>query len=357
MIRLEAAGGNRVMTEKIASDRLPTVSVIIPMRNEKQHVARCLESVINQDYPKDLIEIIVVDGGSNDGSLKIVKEFMEEYSSIRLLGGPGVNCPAAMNVGINNAKGELIAKVDAHGYIASDYLRMSAKYLSKDGEIKCVGGPIMPVAETCVEKANALARSSIFGVGKGAYSMAEKSQFVETVQCGVYMRDVLEEVRLFDESLQFGEDEEFNWRIRKKGYKIFATPEVRFYYFVRNSFGKLFKQYYNYGVARAKVIQKHPDFFRVKHVIPTLFILALFSTGVLSVFTDLFSKPFLGIATTYLAASLAFSALISLREGWKYLGLLPISFAALHFGYGMGLAQGVTGLCSVKGSRKRRKSC
>ncbi len=345
------------MRERIANDGLPTMSVIIPMKNEEEYIGRCVQSVLDQDYPEELIEVIVVDGGSSDSSVEIVKKLAEEHPHIKLMGGPGVNCPAAMNIGIKHAVGELISKIDGHGYVASDFLRMSAKYLSMKGETKCVGGPIRPVPENSIAEANAITRSSIFGVGKGAYSMREKPQFVESVQCGVYMRDILEEVGLFDESLQFGEDEEVNWRIRKRGYKIFATPDIRFFYFPRNSFRKLFKQYYNYGGARVKVIQKHPDFLRIKHIIPTAFIITLFATGILGIFDRFFFRLFLGSAIAYLMGSLAFSAAISSKQGWKHLGLLPISFAALHFGYGIGFAQGIARLCSVKRSRKWRRIC
>jgi glycosyltransferase involved in cell wall biosynthesis len=315
------------------------------MRNEEAYIVRCLQSVIDQDYPEELVEVIVVDGGSIDNSVKIVKEMVEKHSNIKLLGGPGVNCPTAMNIGINNARGELISKIDGHGYVAPDFLRMGAKHLLKEEEIKCVGGFVKPVSQSYVSKANALARSSVLGVGKGIYSMREEPKYVDTVQCGVYKKDVFGEVGLFDESLQFGEDEEVNWRIRKKGYKILVTPEMRFFYFVRDSFGKLFKQYLNYGVARVRVIHKHLDFFNIKHIIPATFVLALFATGVLGVFVDLFAKVFFGVALLYLAASLGSSAVISRKEGFKYLGLLPISFAALHFGYGIGFMQEIVRLC------------
>jgi glycosyltransferase involved in cell wall biosynthesis len=341
----------------VKRDKLPKVSVIIPMRNEEQYISRCLKSIVDQNYPKELIEIIVVDGGSSDNSLRIVRGLMAEYWTIKLLGGFGVNCPAAMNIGIKYATGELISKIDAHGYAGSDFLRISAECLSEEEETKCVGGPIRPVAETHIAKANALARSSTFGVGKGIYSTRGKPQYVDTVQCGVYKRDIFGEVGLFDESLQFGEDEEINWRIRKRGYKIYITPEVSFFYFVRDSFGKLFKQYYNYGVARVKVIQKHPDFFRIKHVIPTAFIVTLFAAAILGIFGQFFLRLCIVSAIVYLIFSLVFSAEISSKHSWKYLGLLPISFAALHFGYGIGFAQGVCRLCLVKMSRKRRRNC
>jgi glycosyltransferase involved in cell wall biosynthesis len=324
---------------------LPKVSVVIPMRNEAGHIAKCLESVVNQDYPAELIEVIVVDGGSTDGSLETVKELMEKYPNIKLMGGRGVNCPAGMNIGIREASGDIVAKVDAHGYPALDFMRTSVKYLTEDSKVKCVGGPIRPLADTPMAKASVFARSSLFGVGRGVYSMAHDAQFVDTVQCGVYRKDVFREIGLFDESLQFGEDEEINWRIRKGGYKIFSTPEIKFFYFPRNSFRKLFKQYYNYGRLRVRVIRKHPDFFRHKHVIPAMFVLALVVIGVLAVFSSLFSKLFFGMALLYLIVSLTVSAAISTCEGWKYLFLLPISFGTLHFGYGIGFLHGMVDLC------------
>jgi GT2 family glycosyltransferase len=207
-----------------------------------------------------------------------------------------------------------------------------------------VGGPVRPVAQTVIAKSNVLARSSIFGVGRGIYSIGKEPRFVDTVQCGVYKRDIFDEVGFFDESLQFGEDEEINWRIRKKGYKIYLTPKIRFFCFVRDSFGKLFKQYYNYGMARVKVIKKHPDFLNIKHVIPTTFILASFATGILSMFSNWFSGLFWGIALAYLIVSLGFSAQIGAKEGYRYIALVPISFAALHLGYGMGFLMGISGV-------------
>lgn len=334
---------------------LPAVSVIVPMKDEKEYIGPCLESIVSQDYPRELIEIIVVDGGSSDSSLKIVETLAEEHSNIQLLGGPGVNCPVAMNRGIEAATGELISKIDAHGYVASNFLRMSTKHLRNEENIKCVGGPVIPVPQTSIAKANALARSSLFGVGKGVYSSGVKPQFVQTVQCGVYEKDVFKKVGLFDESLQFGEDEEINWRITKEGYKIFSTPEVKFFYFPRKSFRGLLKQYYNYGIARVKVIRKHPHFFEIKHVIPATFVVALLGSGTLSMFSNLWSKLFFGIVVVYFTVSLAFSISIGKKEGNKYVGLLPISFAALHLGYGMGFLRGIVGCCFFSRVRHWRK--
>ena len=323
----------------------PKVSVIIPMMNEQKYIGKCLESIVNQDYPTASMEIFVVDGGSTDGSLDIVAEFAAHYSNIKLLGGPGVNCPAAMNIGIREARGDIIAKIDAHGYAARDFLSEGVRCLAKDPTVKCAGGPIRPLAECLVARAGILARSSVFGVGKGVYSMGKSSRFVDSVQCGLYQKDVFREVGLFDEALQFGEDEEINWRIRKKGYKIFSSPDIRFYYFSRTSFTTVFKQYYHYGRLRVQVIRKHPDFFRPKHAMPPALVFCLLITALVGTFNQTALIAFIGLASFYVIVSTGVSAAISATEGRRYLFLIPIGFAALHFGYGIGFLLGVYRLC------------
>lgn len=331
----------------LPNERLPFISVIIPMLNEEKYIAKCVQSVINQDYPKDLVECLVVDGGSTDKSIEIVKGLAKKYSNIKLLGGLGVNCPTAINIGIKEAKGEIICKVDAHGYVALDFLKMGLKFLYQNKDIKCVGGPIRPVTETFISKVNALARTSVFGVGRGIYSLSWKEQFVDSVQCGIYRRDLFYEIGDFDEQLQFGEDEEINWRVRKAGWGIYFTPAIKFFYYPRDSIRRLFTQYYNYGNGRVKVIKKHLDFFRVKHIIPSTFIIILIGSIILLPFNILFLWFFLAITSFYVLSSLTFSALISKKEGWRYLWVLPISFACLHFGYGLGFLRGVFNLIRI----------
>ncbi len=260
--------------------QFPFISIIIPMRNEENYIEKCIKSVLNQDYPKNKFEIIIVDGGSTDNSIKIVRKFIKNRKNIKLLGSTGVNCPAAMNIGIKVAKGNIISKVDAHGFIASNYLTKNIYYLNayKEKNVKCVGGHARHITSLPIANSNIYSRASFFGVGAGIYSEKEKLKITETVQCGTYIKDILLKVGLFDESLQFGEDEEVNWRIIKAGYKIMLSSEIKFYYYPRNSFILLYKQYFNYGSARVKVLIKHPDFFKIKHVIPSIFIIILFMT-------------------------------------------------------------------------------
>ncbi|MDD5067019.1 MAG: glycosyltransferase family 2 protein [bacterium] len=324
-------------------NNFPFISVITPMKNEVNYIEKCINSVLKQDYPHNKIEILIVDGGSTDGSTKVVQKLMKKNKNIKLLGGSGVNCPAGMNIGIKNAKGKLIAKIDSHGYIPPDFLQLAVKYFSyhKKNKVKCVGGPIKAIPKSLTAKSNVLARTSKFGVGGGIYSQKAKSDFTDTVQCGVYQKDIFLKIGLFDETLQFGEDEELNWRIIKAKYKIFYTSDINFYYYPRNTLKKLYLQYYNYGNARIKVLLKFPDFFKIKHMIPAVLVSSLIVSGVLAVFFMPFQYIFYLTLTSYIIASLIMSFIISIKNGLKYFLLLPFSFGALHFGYGFGLINGI----------------
>jgi len=325
----------------VADEALPFVTVIMPTLNEAGFIERAIKSLLENNYPPDKVEILVVDGGSKDGTVEIVRKMADKSPNIKLLGGPGVNCPAAMNIGIKNAKGEIICKIDGHGYVDRDFIRLGVSYLQSDATIKCTGGPIRPVPRDFVGKSNALARSSVFGVGGGINTVGEKPQFTDTVQCGIYRKELFDTIGLFDESLQFGEDEEINWRIIKAGYKIYCTPEIKFYFYPRESFRGFYRQYFNYGRARVKVFRKHKDFLRAKHLVPSVFVLSILASGILLFLHPMFLWVLLIIIAAYLSASIFFSVLISQQQGWQYLCALPVSFACLHFGYGIGFLKGV----------------
>lgn len=335
------------LSSYVDKNDLPFVSAIVPMLNEVDNITACLQSLFEQNYPQNHLEIIVVDGGSHDGSIEIVKEFALKHSNIKLLGWPGLNCPAAMNVGILNAnpKTRVIAKVDAHGYIDPNYFIAGVRYLIDNGNVKCVGGPIKYITKSRIQVSNTVARSSIFGVGGGTYTYNDtvKIQYVDSVQCGIYDAKTLVDVGMFDEALQFGEDEEVNWRIKLRGYQILLTPEVKFYYYPRPSFGALFRQYRGYGDARVRVLLKHRNYFKLKHLIPFLFVGFLMVFSILGIFIPQFVILLIMLIGLYFALSIFFSVKLSLeRHKWWTVFMLPISFACIHFGYGFGFCLGLT---------------
>ena len=324
----------------------------MPICNEAAHLARALDAVDRQTYPADRIEIIVVDGGSSDDTLGIVRRRMERDPRLRLLGGEGVNTPRAMEIGIEAARGDMIAKVDGHGWISDGFMEIAIRALTADPSLGCVGGRIQPVTETDHERGIAHARFSRLGVGDSVYTLDERVQETDTVQCGVYRRKALVDAGGFDSDLPYGEDEEANFRLRQHGWRILLDPRMRFSYRVRPSIGALFRQYFNYGRARVAVVRKHPTFFRVKHALPAVLVAALVGSLPLALFPGWriatgivwigYSASIAG-GSTYLAASRRFGRA----------DLIARSLLALHLGYGLGTLRGL--LDSPHGGSQRGK--
>jgi len=320
-------------------DREPLVSIVMPVRNEAAHLARALDAIDAQTYPRDRIEVLVVDGGSTDGTVELVRERANRDPRVRLLGGRDVNTPAAMQLGIAAARGEIVAKVDGHGWVNGRFVELAVAELSGAERIGCVGGIIEPVAETDAERAIAIARFSRLGVGGGVYTLAERPQDTDTVQCGVYRRDALVAAGGFDPELAFGEDEEANFRLRRDGWRVRLEPGMRFRYRVRPRIGALLRQYFRYGRARVAVVRRHPAFFRLKHAAPGALVLALAISGLLGPFGGWWwlGVLWIGYGLAVLIGGLALAA----RAGFRRPDLVALALVALHLGYGLGTLRGL----------------
>ncbi len=319
---------------------VPLVSVIIAMRNEEAYIGKCLDSLAEQDYPAEQLEVLVIDGRSTDRSREIVSEKEDKLPNLRVLDNEKRISPAAFNIGINRAQGQIVTIISAHSYLAADYVSRCVDHLTRTGA-DCVGGPIRTVGETPTAKAIALAMSSPFGVGDALFRYSQKEQYVDTLAFGAYRREVFERIGLFDEGLAGSEDDEFNYRLRRHGGKLFLTPAIRSFYYGRASLRDLWAQYFRYGFGKVRVIQKHPTLVRVRHLIPAVFVASLVTTAALSLFNSLFGLLLGFILGSYVLVSLALSVRIAAKEGWKYLPLLPLTFACLHVAYGTGLLLGV----------------
>jgi succinoglycan biosynthesis protein ExoA len=326
-----------------AMERLPArplVSIIVAMRNEEGFIGRCLDSLADQDYPHELLEVLVLDGRSTDQSRDIVSSMADKVPNLRLLDNEKIVSPAAFNMGIREGRGEVVTIISAHCYLAFDYVSSCVKYLHETGA-DCVGGPIETVGESDTARAIALAMSSPFGVGDALFRYSEQEQYVDTLAFGAYRRDVFERVGLFDESLVGSEDDEFNYRLRSERGKLFLTPAIRSYYYGRSSFWALAQQYFRYGLGKVRVMRRHPGQVRLRHFIPSLFVLCLVLSAALSPFSPWFGLLFAAIVGCYLLASLLAAASIARKEGWRFLFLLPLAFTCLHLSYGTGFLVGV----------------
>jgi glycosyltransferase involved in cell wall biosynthesis len=315
------------------------VSVIIPIRNEEAFIARCLQSVVDQDYPHDSMEVLVVDGRSEDRSREIVAEFSYEFVSryplIKLLDNPKISAPAGLNLGIREARGDVIVRVDGHCLLEPNYVSQCVRCLRETGADN-VGGLMQAVGQNYVSQVIALAISSFFGSGGSKFHYASKEQYVDTVYLGAFRRSVFDKVGFFNESLVRNQDYELNYRIRVAGGKIFLSPAIKASYYGRSTLRYLWCQYLQYGFWKLEMIQMHPRSVQLRHLAAPLFVFSLFATGLLSLVHRGFVNLFLLTITGYLLASLLAALLIARRKGWRYFLFLPVAFAVMHFGWGLG---------------------
>ena len=243
----------------------PSVSVVLPTLNERHFIRDCLDSLLVQDYPA-ILELLVIDGGSTDGTRGIVGDAPQP---VRLVDNPNVTAAAAMNVGLGEAKGELVVRADAHTLYTTAYVRRCVEVLLETGADN-VGGRMRAVGTTRFGRAVAAATSSPLGVGPGKFHYSERRQDVDTVYLGCWRRETLEALGGWDESrLQWAaEDQELNFRLRRGGGRVLLDPSIRSTYFVRETPTALAKQYANYGVCKASTLVKHRTLPTVRPLAP-----------------------------------------------------------------------------------------
>ncbi len=316
---------------------LPLVTVIIPVWNEGTFIGPCLDSVVANDYPRDRLEVLVVDGGSRDGTRTIVEEYARRYSFIRLLDNPRRIPAAALNIGLRHARGEVIVRMDAHTVYAPDYIRKCVEFLETT-EAANVGGVQRAVGRGDVAEAIAVALTSPFGVGDARFRYADRPTWADTVYLGAWRRATLEALGGFDEAWAVNEDYELNYRLRRAGGKILVAPEVRCWYHVRPSLGALARQYVRYGFWRARTAVVHPGSLRWRHLAPPLLVLSLVGSALLGAAGTRWS---LVVPALYVVANLGASLATAFRRGLRYLPVLPIVYGTLHLSWGTGFLVGL----------------
>jgi glycosyltransferase involved in cell wall biosynthesis len=321
---------------------LPLVTVILPIRNEARRIRDCLRAVLAQDYPADRWEALIVDGCSTDGTRAIVAELAAGDGRLRLLDNPAGIAPTAMNVGVAAARGEIIVRVDGHTVIAPDYVRQCVAALERTGAVNA-GGPMRPAAAGYWGRAVALATCSPFGVGGGAFHDATiERDDVDTVYLGAFRRAALLAVGGYDEELVRNQDDELNYRLRAAGGRIALTPAIRSTYEPRGSLAALWRQYWQYGFWKARVVQKHPASLQPRHAAPPLFALAVLGVAALRLRGGRGRHLWLALAGPWLAGALVFAARAARsRDDRSLLPALPVAFATLHLSYGFGALWGV----------------
>lgn len=303
------------------------VSAIVPCRNEEKYIAKCLDSIVGQDFPKENLEVFVVDGASEDKSREIIKRYANNYHFIRLIDNPKLITPSGMNIGIKNSKGDIIIKMDAHSVYKKDYISKCVERL-RESKADNVGGVLktIPSNDTLTVKAIAIVLSHFFGAGGSYFRTGVKHPIeVDTVAFGCYWRKTIEEIGLYDERMAKIEDLELNYRLRKRGGKIILFPDIQaFYYPSSEGFKDFF--IHNFGDGFWSTYSLRYGFrTSLRHYIPLIFVLTL----------PISILP-------YLLLSLLFSLQIAFMEkDLRLFFVMPFAFAARHFGYGLGSAWGL----------------
>jgi succinoglycan biosynthesis protein ExoA len=320
---------------------LPFVSVVMPVRNEAAYIERALAAVFAQDYPADRLEVLVADGMSTDGTRERVAAAAKARPNLRLLDSPGRTAPCNLNVGVREARGSVIVRVDGHCEIAPGYVtRCVAHLLAGDGD--AVGGSVETVGENRLADTIAAAMSSPFGVGGSAFrTVRGRTLLVDTVPFPAYTRAILDRVGPFDEELVRNQDDEYNARLRKLGGRVLLAADVRSRYYSRGSWRGLWRQYFQYGYWKVRVLQKHPRQMKLRHFVPALFVGALAGAILLA----LAWKPawwlVAGLLGCYSLAVVAASALAFREHRTRVFPGLPLAFVILHVAYGAGFWAGL----------------
>lgn len=323
------------------------LSVICPIYNEEKYIAKCIDSILAQDYPKDDLEVIFVDGMSTDRTREIVAEYTAKYPFIRLIDNPERIVPPAMNKGILASKGDVIMRLDAHATYASNYFSVLVKALDDYGADN-VGAVCRTDVLNKTPKALAIKEvlSNKFGVGNSTFRTGvDKVMEVDTVPFGCWRRDVFDKYGLYDIRLVRNQDIELNKRILRGGGKILIVPDTYCTYLARENYKALAKN--NFGNGKWNILTvfytKQFDSLSIRHFIPLAFVLSL----ILPLLCSVIYWPIAFVALLSLLAYLglvgAISAKLSISKNLNFRYLIA-SFIVLHVSYGWGSLVGLLSL-------------
>ncbi len=333
----------RLPTPAIMAPELPKVSVIVPCRNEVKWIAECLESIARNDYPKQRLEVFIVDGMSDDGTRSIVERFVAGHPWLRMLDNPRRITPTALNIGIAAAQGEVIVRMDAHNEYPVNYISGLVYWMNKSGADD-VGGLWIthPSGDTPKGRALALGESHPFGVGNAHYRLGVPQPcWVDTVPFGCYRREVFDRIGAFDEELMRHQDIELNLRLRRAGGSILLVPEVASYYHPRDSLRKLWRTHFQNGYFSPLVARKMGGIATLRQLIPPVFVVVLIGSGLLAPFSRWMLLLFALTAGAYAIPLVTFSSLAALRHGVRCGLWLALVFMVLHFANGCGAMRGM----------------
>jgi succinoglycan biosynthesis protein ExoA len=323
-----------------ANNATPAVSVIVPCRNERDHIENCVRSILGQEPPPGGFEIIVADGMSDDGTRDILRDIAKKDLRLRIVDNPACIVSTGLNAAIRAATGSIIIRMDGHTEYARDYICQSVAVLKETGADN-VGGPAQTKSDGYVQSAICAAYHSPFAVGGARFHNVDYQGYIDTVPYGCWPREVFDRVGFFDEELVRNQDDEFNLRILRTAGKIWQSPRIKSWYRPRGSLPALFKQYMQYGFWKVRVIQKHKIPASLRHLVPGCFVLSMGALPLVSLLWPPARWIWLGLVGMYVACNIIASLVTGARKGYKFFPLVVVVFACMHIAYGYGFLRGI----------------
>ena len=325
--------------------QLPFISVILPVRNEEKYIEACVASIFAQDYPAEQMEVLFVDGRSEDRTVALLHEMQKAHPQIVVLDNPNRTVPYAMNIGIRESRGEVIVRLDAHAEYPEDYVRLSVEtLLSRDCDN--AGGVFETRGRGFMGEAIAEMLRTPLGVGNATYRLTTEDGYVDTVPFGCFRRALFERIGGFDERITRNQDNELNFRIRKNGGKIYLNHNIRVLYYCRDTIRGIMKMGFMNGKWNVITMTLVPGSMGVRHFVPLAFVLSTILLVLLTLLTH--SMLFGGLLAlewgAYLLLDCFYAYTIAREKGWRFFPVEVILYPAFHFAYGFGSLRGITAL-------------
>jgi GT2 family glycosyltransferase len=307
------------------------LSVICPTYNEAEHISKILDFFVNAK-PLDK-ELIIADGGSTDGTRELIAGWSKKFSNIHLIENPDKYVPFGLNLAIKKSAGDPVIRIDAHSDYAPDYFEKILSTFETTGA-DIVGGPYLTRSKTSLQHAVANAISNPFGIGDSKSHNSSFKGYVDSVPYGAWKRELFDQIGYFDERLIRNQDDEFHYRAKSLGKKIFLNPDIRLWYYPRNSLPGLFRQYFEYGIYKPLVLKKIKSERKLRHIIPSLFVIYLITLLFSWMFSYLLIPLFI-----YLVVDLTVSLISKGKLSSKLWSI--IVYPVIHISYGTGFILGI----------------
>lgn len=324
-------------------EKYPFVSALLVTRNEQAYIEQAMLSLINQTYPKNKYEIVVVDGESTDNTLQMIASLIKQYKTldfdIRIINNPKRILAAGWNLGIKDAKGEFVVRIDAHAVASPNFIEKSVETMMTVQDAACVGGKLTTKSLDGDENVVSMVLSSPFGVGNSSFRVSDTAGYADTAVYGLYKKDIFNQVGFFNELYVRNQDIELHSRIKTAGGKFYFNPEISSVYYSRTTIKKMVKQAFGNGEWNMVLLKNQNSALSLRHLIPfafVLFLIAATSLGFLNKFIWLAE-----IAVLLIHFTIGFFAGCKKTKRFFAILKMPFLFLLLHVSYGTGFLAGV----------------